>query len=55
MLPSIIYEDQKGFMKGRYIGENIRIVYDVLVKTKKEQITSLLLLTDFEKAFDSVY
>ena len=30
MLPKIIHEDQKGFMKGRYIGENIRLLYDVM-------------------------
>ena len=54
VLPSIIHEDQKGFMKGRDIGENIRLVYDVLRSTEREQIPGLLLLIDFEKAFDSV-
>ena len=32
--PKIIHNDQKGFMKGRYIGENLRLLYDVLVYTK---------------------
>ena len=31
VLPKIIHKDQKGFMKGRYIGENLRLLYDVLV------------------------
>ena len=54
VLPSIIHESQKGFMKGRYIGENIRLLYDTIVLTEKEKIPGLLLMIDFEKAFDSV-
>ena len=30
VLGQIINENQKGFIKGRYIGENIRMVYDAL-------------------------
>lgn len=41
-------------MQGRYIGENIRLLYDVLLHTQTENIPGLLLLVDFEKAFDSV-
>ena len=26
VLPKIIHNDQKGFMKGRYIGENLRLL-----------------------------
>ena len=54
VLPNIIHEDQKGFMKGRYIGENVRILYDVLLYTERGNIPGLLLTIDFEKAFDSV-
>jgi exonuclease III len=54
MLPKIIHTDQKGFMAGRYIGENIRLLYDVLYYTEKENIPGMLLAIDFEKAFDSV-
>ena len=36
MLPNI-HNDQNGFMKGRYIGEIIRLLYDVLVQTEIEQ------------------
>ena len=53
-LPLIVNEDQSGFIKGRYIGENIRNLYDLLHTTEKYQIPGLLLLIDFEKAFDSV-
>ncbi|WP_419612126.1 RNA-directed DNA polymerase, partial [Thiolapillus sp.] len=54
VLPKIIHKDQTGFLKGRYIGENIRLLYDTLVYTEKEEIPGLLLLIDFEKAFDSI-
>ena len=54
VLPKIIHKDQTGFLKGRYIGENIRLLSDTLVYTEKEEIPGLLLLIDFEKAFDSI-
>ena len=54
VLPNIIHESQTGFLKGRYIGENLRLLYDTLLYTDKEQIPGLLLLVDFSKAFDSV-
>jgi hypothetical protein len=54
VLPNIIYEDQKGFMKGRYMGENIRKIYDVIKYTESENVPGLLLSVDTEKAFDSV-
>ena len=41
-------------MKGRYIGENIRLLYDTLIYTEKESIPGRLLMIDFERAFDSV-
>ena len=53
-LSAIIHENQKGFLKGRYIGENIRLMYDLLSYTENNIIPGLLLLIDFEKAFDSV-
>ena len=41
-------------MKGRYIGENTRPIYDVLHFTKDKNTPGILLMIDFEKAFDSV-
>ena len=41
-------------MKGRYIGENTRIVYDIIQISNKHKIPGMILLVDFEKAFDSV-
>ena len=33
-LDELIHENQKGFISGRFIGENIRLIYDVLFETK---------------------
>lgn len=41
-------------MKGRYIGENTRFIYDLLAYTEFKNILGLLVLIDFEKAFDSM-
>ena len=54
VLPFLINENQKGFMEGRFIGENIRLLYDLLLYTDVNDIPGLLLLIDFEKAFDSI-
>ena len=54
ILPYIINEDQTGFISGRFIGENIRLLYDVIDYAEKNAIPGMLLLIDFEKAFDSV-
>ena len=35
-------------MAGRYIGENIRIIYDLFYYAEKENIPRYLLLIDFE-------
>ena len=37
-----------------YIGENTRLIYDLLDYTEEKNIPGLLLFIDFEKAFDSV-
>ena len=50
----IINEDQTGFISGRYIAENVRLLYDIIDYTEKEKIPGMLLLIDFSKAFDSV-
>ena len=38
VLGKLIHEDQKGFLQGRYIGEIIRPVYDILFETKIRNI-----------------
>ena len=54
VLQNLIHDDQKGFISGRFIGENIRLLYGVLFETRKQNIPGLLLSVDFEKAFDTV-
>ena len=53
-LDKLINNDQTGFIKGRFIGENIRLIYDLMQYTEENNIPGLLLLIDFEKAFDSL-
>ncbi len=52
VLMKIIDPDQTGFIKGRYIGENIIKTLDLLAFAEKENIPGLLISIDFEKAFD---
>ena len=33
VLHKLIHDDQKGFIAGRFIGENIRLIYDVIFET----------------------
>ena len=54
ILPSLINEDQTGFMANRYIGDNIRLIYGLISYLYRENKPGLLLCLDFEKAFDSV-
>ena len=53
LLPSMINQSQTGFMKGRYIGENIRLICEILETTEAQNLPELVLFSDFEKAFDS--
>ena len=54
VIQSLIHPDQRGFIKGRYIGENIRQIDDLMHIAEQKKKTGLLLLVDFEKAFDSI-
>ena len=54
VLDKVISNDQKGFIAGRYIGENIRTIYDILFETKQQEIPGLLVSVDFQQAFDTV-
>ena len=54
LLPNLVHTDQTGFIKGRYIGENIRLIIDIMEHTKSESIPGILVSLDFRKAFDSL-
>lgn len=53
-LPQIISETQSGFLKGRSIHNNIRLVLDMLEYNNFIKEESFILFLDFLKAFDKV-
>ena len=54
MLPNIIDNDQTGFLKGRFIGENVRLIDSIIIFAAANKIPELLLFLYFEKASDTV-
>ena len=50
----LICEDQVGYIKGRYIGEAIRTIEDIILLTNEQNTPGFITLIDFEKAFDSI-
>ena len=54
VLNDLIHENQKGFLSGRFIGENTRLLYDLIDHIEIQNKPGMVLLLDFEKAFDSV-
>lgn len=53
VLPKLIHEDQTGYVKGRYIGQNIRLIQDIMNMTEAENISGIALFIDFT-AFDTL-
>jgi exonuclease III len=54
VLPSVIHPDQVAYLKGRYIGQNIRTIIDIMDYTKEKKLEGIIAFLDFEKAFDSI-
>ena len=54
ILDFLIDKSQTGFITVRYIGHSTCLVYDIMYYTEKTQKEGLLMLIDFEKAFDSI-
>ena len=54
VLPKLISTTQTGFLQGRFIGESTHLIYDLIKYTEDNKIDGLLMLIDFEKAFDSI-
>ncbi len=54
VLPVLINNDQTGYLKNRYIGENIRLLQAISFLTEHTKTSAILLSIDFEKAFDSL-
>ena len=54
VIPDLINRDQTGFIKGRFIGENIRLVLDILSEAESCNMPGLLLFCDWKMAYDSI-
>ena len=54
-LPELINEHQTGFVSGRYIRDNLKLIRDMIAYLKEKNLAGLLLNIDFDKAFDSIY
>ena len=54
VLPSIIHPDQTGYLKNRYIGENVRLLFDVIEHAQENEIPRLVFFANFEKSFDTL-
>ena len=54
ILSSLIHSDQTGFIKGRFIGQNVRLLNDIMEYTEAKNLPGILLFIDFRKAFDTI-
>ena len=54
VIGSIVSTDQSAYIKGRYIGTNIKLVCDIIEYFDKIEQNGLLLSLDFRKAFDTI-
>jgi len=50
----LIKEEQVAYVNDRFIGDGIRLIYDVIEKTSSNNMEGFLAAIDFEKAFDSI-
>ena len=48
------HQDQKGFICGSYVKENVRLVYDISFETKQHDVSGLLLSNCFQQAFGAI-
>ena len=53
-MDKIISADQTGYIRKQFIGTNIRKIIDIDNFLEKDNLHGVLLLLDFEKAFDTV-
>ena len=53
-MPNLIHSCQSGHVKGRLIGESIRLTADAMHFTKEKNIPGVAVFLDFEKASDSI-
>ena len=54
VIRKLIKPEQTGFIKGRFIGENLRLTSDVIEYCNTDNIEGLAIACDFRSAFDSL-
>uniref|UniRef100_A0A8C4T7W4 Reverse transcriptase domain-containing protein n=1 Tax=Erpetoichthys calabaricus TaxID=27687 RepID=A0A8C4T7W4_ERPCA len=54
VLPSVISQDQTGFIKVRHLSSNLRRLFNVIYSPAKSNTPEILLSLDAEKAFDMI-
>ena len=54
VIDKIIHTDQNGYIKGRNIAYNIRLIQDVIDKFENDNTEGAIVFLDFHKAFDTV-
>jgi len=54
ILSLIIQSDQTGFIKSRFIGQNVWLLNDIMEYTEAKKLPGILLFIDFCKAFDAI-
>ena len=54
VLPYLIHQDQVGFLKQRYIAQNLNELYNSIEYCENNNIAAMVMAVDFEKAFDSI-
>ena len=54
VIHNLISVDQTAYVEGRFIGESIRVINDLIKHIDREDEEGILFSTDIEKAFDSV-
>ena len=53
-LPKLINCDQTGFVKGRYIGQNIDLLLQIIEYSEDRQVPGIVLGVDYAKAYDQL-
>ena len=54
VIHNLISVDQTAYVKGRFIGESIGVINDLIKHIDREDEEGILFSTDIDKAFDSV-
>lgn len=53
-MPKLVGICQTGFVKGRYMNDSLRTLCDIIEYCKLTETSGLMMMVDFEKAFDSL-